>query len=151
MQLFASLDQALAYLSNSDAYISRSFVIGGAQLYSDLIKITPSHDCIVDSLLVTRLLAPTFDCDAFFPEFRTKAQIQDDLLTVEQRALPSQDVSSLGKSHALEQQEWTRLPLDQFKHYLGKACPEHLKDSDAMILQEGDTWYEYQMWRRIAN
>lgn len=149
IKLFASLDEALAHIAASEADICRSFVIGGAQLYLDLIQSSPTHGCAVETMLVTRLLAPTYDdCDAFFPEFRTKAQIEDDFRTIEQHKLPSPTTDLKDKTETLKQEQWSKRPLAEFKQYLGSACPPNLRNRDDMIVQEEDTWYEYQMWQR---
>lgn len=53
--------------------IHRSFIIGGASLYRAALdpQLGDSIGLTADRILMTRILAPSFDdCDTFFPEFR---------------------------------------------------------------------------------
>ncbi|KAJ2920310.1 hypothetical protein MD484_g243, partial [Candolleomyces efflorescens] len=79
-----NLQSALARLN--DPNIHRAFIIGGAYLYRETLKLAPatlippaaSHldpatdsTPYVDRILLTRVIAPEFeDCDVFMPEFR---------------------------------------------------------------------------------
>lgn len=59
-----------ATLRDTEGSIHRRFIIGGASIYDDALKI--SHPPLVDRILLTRILSPSFDdCDVFFPEFRS--------------------------------------------------------------------------------
>jgi dihydrofolate reductase len=50
--------------------INRTFLIGGASLYAELLAAPPSAPAFVDRVLLTRVLEPSFDdCDVFMPEF----------------------------------------------------------------------------------
>ncbi|KAK0465048.1 dihydrofolate reductase-like domain-containing protein [Desarmillaria tabescens] len=51
--------------------IHRAFVIGGASLYSECLRLSPSSIVpFVDRILLTRVISPSFDeCDVFMPDF----------------------------------------------------------------------------------
>ena len=67
--LCTSMKDALALLSSSPytSTLHRCFVIGGASLYSDALNY--SLPASADSILLTRVLSPAFECDVFMPEF----------------------------------------------------------------------------------
>lgn len=49
--------------------IHRTFVIGGAGLYTDSLALNGSM-ALVDRILLTRIVSPAFDdCDTFMPNF----------------------------------------------------------------------------------
>ena len=157
MKLFASLDQALDFISTattSSELSSRVFVIGGAQLYSDLIYRKENDRFIVDRLLVTRILSPSFDCDAFFPEYRTQLQRDDDQKTAEEIDSQTETVTARNNDTIPLAQTngelWSRANVQDMKQYLGAACPTALTQSDNMIVKEEDAWYEYQLWERAS-
>lgn len=153
--MFASVEQALSHLCTpaaGKAAIGRVFVIGGAQLYTDLLNLD-SNLATVDKLLVTRILAPQYDCDAFFPEFRTREQYQAELEHARKILAAQSEASHAATaqeepSELLKQQEWTQASTDSLRNYLGSACPAALADSPVMVTSEGETWYEYQLWER---
>jgi len=72
--VFNSLDTALEYLSNAPS-ISAIFVIGGAFLYKESIQ-----DPRCQQLIVTEL-NNTYDCDTFFPDFKTRYTVRTHLYT----------------------------------------------------------------------
>ncbi|KAK0208231.1 dihydrofolate reductase-like domain-containing protein [Desarmillaria ectypa] len=49
----------------------RAFIIGGASLYSECLRLSPSSIVpFVDRILLTRIISPSFDeCDVFMPNF----------------------------------------------------------------------------------
>ncbi|SJX63423.1 related to Dihydrofolate reductase [Sporisorium reilianum f. sp. reilianum] len=146
VQVFSSVEQALTYLAAPQAKIGRVFVIGGAQLYTDLLKLDSSV-ARVDKLLVTRILAPRYECDAYFPEFRTQEQYKSEVehakrITADEKGEAEQ------LPDLLKQQEWTQASADSLRQYLGSACPAALSDSVEMVTSEGQTWYQYQLWER---
>ncbi|PWZ00135.1 hypothetical protein BCV70DRAFT_105331 [Testicularia cyperi] len=149
VKLCKSLESAYELLrqgTDSDL-IARVFVIGGAQLYTDLINHTSDQDGVeVDRLLVTRILGPQYECDAFFPEFRSQEQLQEDLETTHEHA--NSTIDNTSAIHPLSSTEWTRASTESIKEYLGSSCPADLADKHRMIVQEDATWYEYQMWQR---
>ena len=65
-----SLKLALAHLEDSRADLQRTFIIGGADLYSETIALPfSSSEPAVDRILLTRILSPEFkECDAFFQD-----------------------------------------------------------------------------------
>lgn len=66
--LHSSLPSAIASLPSSTTN-SKSFLIGGSQLYT--LALTASPRPLVDRILLTRISSPSFpDCDAFLHEFR---------------------------------------------------------------------------------
>ena len=142
MRLFASPEDALRFLSEPEAPpICRTFIIGGSQLYSDLVR-----GATVDHLLITRILSPHFNCDVYFPEFRTQEQREDDTKTA--MSVGSTQPPSIHPDSALPTQEWTRLSLASMKEYLGASYPTLPTRSDTMIFNEDGTHYEYQLWKR---
>lgn len=152
VKVFASIEQALTHLAapapQHDESLGRIFVIGGAQLYTDLLNLDSSL-ATVDKLLITRILAPHYECDAYFPEFRIKQQYTTELehankILAEHHATPpQQDPTSL-----LNQPEWTQASTDSLRQYLGNSCPTALLNSPDMVISEGETWYEYQLWEK---
>lgn len=129
-------------------------MIGGAQLYTDLLDLDTSL-ATVDKLLVTRILAPHYECDAHFPEFRTQRQYNSDLelanrINAEQGGASGTTSSPEEQLKLLKKQEWNRASTDSLRQYLGSSCPPALADSAEMVTSEGETWYQYQMWERTA-
>lgn len=69
LYLESDLSSALTRVSDPSNAIHRSFVIGGASLYSEVLSLPPS---LVDRILLTRILSPSFEqCDVFMPDFLT--------------------------------------------------------------------------------
>ncbi|SAM82776.1 related to Dihydrofolate reductase [Ustilago bromivora] len=154
VRVFPSVEEALTHLSapGEAQRISRIFVIGGAQLYTDLLNLDSSL-ATVDKLLVTRILTPRYDCDTFFPEFRTEAQYEAE--AEHARKILSQSSEASHKSSSDErpsklfrQQEWTQASTDSLREYLGDSFPSALADWSDMVRSEGETWYEYQLWEK---
>lgn len=146
VQVFSSVDQALAHLATPQAKIGRVFVIGGAQLYTDLLKLDSSI-ATVDKLLVTRILAPRYECDAYFPEFRTQEQYKSEVEYAKRIAAEDKDEAEQ-LPDLLKQQEWTKASADSLRRYLGSACSTALSDSQDMVTSEGETWYQCQLWEK---
>lgn len=152
--MFSSIEQALSHLAGPQANISRVFVIGGAQLYTDLLNLESSV-ASVDKLLVTRILAPRYECDAYFPEFRTKEQYQAEQdhankVLSDQGRSSETPVSQEQPTGLLKEQAWTQASADCLRQYLGSACPAELAESPNMLTSEGETWYEYQLWEKTG-
>ncbi|KAF5314061.1 hypothetical protein D9611_006789 [Ephemerocybe angulata] len=71
-----SLEAALERLNSpsSTKSIHRGFIIGGAHLYRETLKLAapsssaPASQPYVDRVLLTRVISPDFDCDVFMPE-----------------------------------------------------------------------------------
>lgn len=129
-----------------EANISRVFVIGGAQIWADLLKMDSSV-ATLDKLLVTRILAPGYECDVFFPEFRTAAQYRADLENANKTVDGQRDEFDQ-LPDVLRQQKWTQASSDSLRRYLGSSCPAALADSQDMVTSEGETWYQYQLWEK---
>ena len=155
--MFASVEEALNHLAAppaGQASVSRVFVIGGAQLYTDLLDLNSSV-ATVDKLLVTRILAPRYECDAYFPEFRTQEQYKAEVehakqILRNQNKTEDAATSQEDRPELLKQQEWTQASTDSLRQYLGSACPAALAESPDMVTSEGETWYEYQMWEKTG-
>lgn len=127
-------------------------MIGGAQLYTDLLNLDSSL-ATVDKLLVTRILAPRYDCDVFFPEFRTEGQYEADGEHARKILLQSSKTSDKSSSEErpsklLSQQEWTQASTDSLREYLGDSFPSALAHWSDTVRSEGETWYEYQLWEK---
>ncbi|KAJ3499873.1 hypothetical protein NMY22_g19464 [Coprinellus aureogranulatus] len=81
----SSLEDALNRLKSPGLPkpVHRGFIIGGAQLYNETLKLAPSSpasytsddpgktalEAYVDRILLTRVFSPDFECDVFMPEF----------------------------------------------------------------------------------
>lgn len=117
-------------------------------MYIDLLDFHSSL-ATVDKLLVTRILAPLYECDSFFPEFRTREQYQAELEHAN-KIVAGQNVEPERLPNLLKQQEWTQASADSLRQYLGSACPVALADSRDMVTSEGETWYQYQLWEKTV-
>lgn len=154
VRVFASVEEALTHLAAPGAgqSIGRIFVIGGAQLYTVLLNLD-SGLATVDKLLVTRVLAPQYDCDAYFPEFRTEAQYKAEVeraskIIAQPSGSSGASASEERPANLLKQEEWSQASTDSLRQYLGDSCPSALAESSDMVTSEGETWYQYQMWER---
>lgn len=124
--LCASLESAVAKLQ-SLPNVSRTFLIGGAQLYAEVMQ-NHIRNAVIDRLLITRIYDPSFEmCDVFLPEFRTEEQI-----TQEQGE---------GRHVGLPQQKWVRTKQSDFDAYLGGGVEQG-------IVEEKGVRYSLQMWER---
>ncbi|GAC75221.1 dihydrofolate reductase [Moesziomyces antarcticus T-34] len=156
VRVFASVQDALQFLagplSGDAVVIGRVFVIGGAQLYAEMLDLDTSI-ATVDKLLVTRILAPQYDCDAHFAEFRTREQLDADADLAKKVAPAEVDaqVETVLEQHLpqlLEQSRWTQASPQALRDYLGTSVPAALANSPDMVSREDDTWYQYQLWMR---
>lgn len=133
--LFTSLEDAVSFLSRPSQgkrSIARIFVIGGAQLYDQAFKSN-----LVDRLLITRIMSPTFDeCDAFLPEFRSREQIERD------EAASRCDGHVLPTTTDEKAPVWIRQSHEDLKEYLAD------KQLACGVLSEGHISYEFQAWVR---
>ena len=67
--LAADLTSAFAHVQNTEHQIHRTFVIGGATLYTDTLAFPSTAPVFVDRILLTRIHEPDFECDVFMPDF----------------------------------------------------------------------------------
>jgi len=119
--LHSDLHSALIRLSESDNIIHRSFVIGGASLYAEVLALSsashPTPPALLDRIILTRIISPTFEqCDVFMPDFLADKTSNGGL-------------GWLRASHA-ELQAWVELEV-----------PEGVQE-------ENGVQYEFQMWVR---
>lgn len=136
------MEEAVDLLRSSQARLCRTFLIGGAQLYAQVMKPLPlphkqSKCWLLDTLLVTRIFEPAFEeCDVFLPEFRTHDQIEQD--------------SQQGKGERIDMQPsddhhpapmWRRASSEEFDAFLGQPV-EH------DVVEEKGVRYSLQMWKR---
>ncbi|KIJ21775.1 hypothetical protein PAXINDRAFT_123931 [Paxillus involutus ATCC 200175] len=65
--MFSDVKTAVDTLASQDN-VHRLFIIGGTSLYQEALR--PSHCAMMqaDCILLTRLYAPEFECDVFFPD-----------------------------------------------------------------------------------
>lgn len=72
--LSTSIQSTLTRLADNELEgnkIHRSFIIGGASLYYDTLKLPVDGTSFIDRVLMTRVLSPVFpDCDVFLPDFQ---------------------------------------------------------------------------------
>jgi dihydrofolate reductase len=81
----SGLEEALNRLKSQGLSkpVHRAFIIGGAQLYRETLKLpkgpyppAPStHEAYVDRILLTRVFSPEFECDTFMPEFKVDSEL----------------------------------------------------------------------------
>ncbi|KAK4050675.1 hypothetical protein OIV83_003401 [Microbotryomycetes sp. JL201] len=116
--LVSSFEQACAEISKSDT-INRAFLIGGAQLYSQVMSKPSSDDYILDRILLTRVKTDFNDCDAF---------------------LTCLDMLNDGK-------EWQRSSHKELQDWVGFDVPEGDQVEKDRISGR-DVVYEFQMWTR---
>ncbi|KAF9229259.1 hypothetical protein BS17DRAFT_11771 [Gyrodon lividus] len=67
--LFSDMETAVDGLASQDD-VHRLFIIGGTSLYRETVGLEPSHSALLRAgrILLTRLYAPEFECDVFFPD-----------------------------------------------------------------------------------
>ena len=116
--LHSNLPSALGQLSESDSTIHRSFVIGGASLYSEVLALSSAlhitPPVLLDRILLTRIISPVFEqCDVFIPDF-----------------LADKDGLEWSRASHVELQEWVDF-----------AVPEGVQEENGIE-------YEFQMWVR---
>lgn len=119
--LESDLNSALARVSDSNNAIHRSFIIGGASLYSEVLKLSsssqPTPSALVDRILLTRIVSPAFDqCDTFIPDFLA-------------------DKTCKGES------KWQRASHEDLRTWVEFQVPEGIQE-------ESGVQYEFQMWVR---
>lgn len=142
----SSLDEAVSKLSSATVPVSRTFLIGGSQLYSQALLTLDSQTkpTYIDRLLITRILSPKFKCDVHLPEFRTTRQISVDaslLPSTSADAGASQSsVTAPPNQQPLDSQRWRKQDADSLGRFLG---PEGIEE---VMVHEGDVLYEFQMW-----
>lgn len=115
--------------------INRAFLIGGSQLYAQALH----ADNLVESLLITRILTPDFDCDVFLPEYRTQEQIESDSKLVNEAGGKLNPQATSPNSS----QTWTKHTHADLARLLGGE-----KNVQSGIVSEGDVNYEFQLWSR---
>lgn len=121
LHLHCDLDSALKRVASSstgEPKIHRSFVIGGASLYTEVLNISPSSQptppALVDRILLTRIISPDFeDCDVFMPDF----------------------LAGEGR------QAWKRALHSELRTWVGFDVHEGIQE-------ENGVQYEFQMWVR---
>lgn len=177
--LFPSLSEAIQYLqsrlpsstsnqntnpdkiSNSLPTLHRTFLIGGAQLYSQLLASTSKDENHhLSHLLLTRIFTPFFEnCDTFIPEFRSKDQIYKELKEVTKVLREREHASDL-EPLILERglkdgdEKWEKCSEKELKDFIGEELEDgerngiHLQKE--MNKEKGfenqEVNYEFQMW-----
>ena len=103
--LASDLTSALAHAENTEHQIHRTFVIGGASLYTDTLAFPSSAPAFVDRILLTRIYEPDFECDVFMPDF---AQ------------------TDAGQQH------WHKATYEQLKSWVGFDVPEGFQEDNGV-------------------
>ena len=108
-------------LSESSSNTHRSFVIGGASLYSEVLALSPTSRAIspalLDRILLTRIISPAFEqCDVFMPDF-------------------------LGDQSQKEGSAWLKASHAELQAWTEFEVPEGVQE-------ENGVQYEFQMWVR---
>ncbi|UZJ54720.1 hypothetical protein CBS101457_004040 [Exobasidium rhododendri] len=132
--LASSLESAVEILQQSYPHLSRTYLIGGAQLYTQAMEATPKN-AILDRLLITRIQDPSFDeCDVFLPEFRSSSQIEEDEKGEnEGKASTSQKTDST----------WQRCSEANLDSFMGEEVEKG-------TIEEKGVRYRLQMWERAS-
>ncbi|GLB36130.1 putative dihydrofolate reductase [Lyophyllum shimeji] len=108
--LDASLASALERLSSSNVYgkpLHRTFVIGGASLYSETLALSPASSAFVDRVLLTRIISPDFeDCDVYMPDFLEEG--------------------------ARDGRKWDRASHDALEKWVGFKVPEGVQEENGV-------------------
>jgi len=116
--LHNSLESALQEIAATDE-VHRVFIIGGASIYNESLKLQPGLLAFVDRVLLTRVSSPAYeDCDTFMPQFMGQNEGVGDGYQGWKRT-----------SHG-ELQEWTGI------------------DADEGLQSQNGAEFEFQMWVR---
>lgn len=135
--LVDSLDAAVAILQSIpvQARLSRTFLIGGAQLYEQAMRL-PTKGAVLDRLFITRIHEPAYaECDVFLPEFRTPSQIAAESGHGEDE--PPPQPMGAEATHP----PWLQAGQQDFESYLAGPIA-----SD--VVEEKGNKYSLQMWVR---
>ncbi|KAJ3888051.1 dihydrofolate reductase-like domain-containing protein [Lentinula edodes] len=120
VQVHRDLASAMEQLrSQSDPDVHRTFLIGGAMLYSACLQLPKTSPiAFVDRVLLTRVIAPSFDrCNVFVPDF-------------------------LGEwIGAPDFNGWKQATPEAMSEWVGFEVPEGVQE-------ENGVQYEYQLWVR---
>lgn len=117
----SSIETALATLSTDSPSSHRTFLIGGSQLYNQSLSLnsSSSNEPVIDRLLLTRILHPTFpECDVFFPS-------------------PSDHSSNLD----FKSRPWKQSSLEELRQWVGW-------DVEGGEVEEKGVRYRFEMWVR---
>jgi len=117
-----SLASAMEQLQNqTDPTVNRTFIIGGAQLYSTSLQLPKTSPvAFVDRILLTRIIAPPFQhCDVFMPDFLGEW-------------VGSKDCNG-----------WKQATPEGMNEWVGFEVPEGVQE-------ENGVQYEYELWVRDA-
>ncbi|KAI1464962.1 dihydrofolate reductase-like domain-containing protein [Daldinia caldariorum] len=110
-----SLDHALAHLAAADN-VGRAFVIGGAQIYEAALRRGEAR-----RVLLTRVLAPDFECDTVFPlDLREKE----------------------GEGEGNGKSGWVKRSKEELDAWAGETVP-------GGVQEENGTRYQFEMWERV--
>jgi dihydrofolate reductase len=116
--LASSLPESLTGLRQTSTNLHKTFVIGGASLYTESLLLSPSDPAFVDRILLTRILSPAFEnCDVFMPEFQSVNDASGD------------------------REPWKRSSHQDLQDWVGFSVPEGVQE-------EKGIQYEFQMWTR---
>jgi dihydrofolate reductase len=121
LYLDSDLNSALTRISDPSNSIHRSFIIGGASLYTEVLALSsssqPTPPALVDRILLTRIISPAFEqCDVFMPDF-------------------------LASQTSNDGSEWQRASHVGLQAWVEHQVPEGIQE-------ENGIQYEFQMWVR---
>lgn len=125
--LVSSLESAVKVLQDSCPQLSRTFLIGGAQLYAQAMQATPKT-AVLERLLITRIYEPGFEeCDVFLPEFRRDWQIEQ------------------------EEKEGNQQGDCQWRHCTESELDDFVEEeTEKGVIEEKGVRYRLQMWSRAS-
>ncbi|KAJ3750446.1 dihydrofolate reductase-like domain-containing protein [Lentinula detonsa] len=123
VQVHRDLASAMEKLRNqTEPAVNRTFLIGGAMLYSACLQLPKTSPiAFVDRVLLTRIIAPSFDrCNAFMPDF-------------------------LGEwIGAPDFNGWKQASPEEMNEWVGFEVPQGVQE------EENGVQYEFQLWVRDA-
>lgn len=116
--------------------IHRTFIIGGATIYTQALRTLPN----LNRILLTRILEPAFDeCDVFLPEFRPSVESEPaDKEESRNRVAHAHADTGVAKSAELP---WGQVDHDDLVQWAGV-------DVAKGVNEEKGVKYEFQMWMR---
>jgi dihydrofolate reductase len=137
--LVNSLDSAVALLSTIPirSRLSRTYLIGGAQLYEQALRKAP-QGAVLDRMLITRIHEPAYkECVVFLPEFRTPGQVKEENEAHgnADEVTPQPIIADQATS------PWIRASTQDFDQFMGTPVTRG-------VIEEKGSKYTLQMWTR---
>lgn len=125
--------------------LANAFIIGGAALYRYVLTRGSGPGWSIDALLMTRIMSPDVECDTFFEEFRTPAQVawESELAKKCIDTLPSEPM--LCPRSVDEGATWHTASPEEHRAYVGQVSQA---DEAGHIFHDRGHACQFQLWRR---